>query len=72
LCTVVEGTVRAMRSVEHEEVYCIGREALINAFRRAQTTAIEIQTVYVADKLRLRIRDDGIGVDSRTLGAGSA
>jgi signal transduction histidine kinase len=40
--------------------------------RWVQARPLEIQIVYAADKLRLRIRDDGIGVDSRTLGAGSA
>lgn len=69
--TVADGTPRTLRPVVKDEVYRIGREALLNAFRHAQASSIEIQIVYADDQLRVRVRDDGIGVDASALEAAS-
>ena len=42
-----------------DEVYRIGREALVNAFRHAGASAIEVELEYGASELRLFVRDDG-------------
>ena len=68
--TEVEGHVRALRRAVKEEAYRIAREALLNAFRHAQASSIEVQIVFEDDKLRVRIRDDGRGIDPATLNIG--
>lgn len=45
-----------------EEIYMIGREALLNAFRHSRARVVEIDLDFDPDELRLRIRDDGIGI----------
>lgn len=65
--TSVEGTPRPLRPVAKAESYRIGREALLNAFRHAGAGLIEVQVVYAADALCIRIRDDGIGLEARLI-----
>jgi signal transduction histidine kinase len=43
---------------------------LQNAFRHAQATKIEAEITYAERLLRLRIRDDGKGIDSKVLATG--
>lgn len=50
-----------------EESYYIGREALINAFRHSGGSHIKVQITYHPRQLRLRIHDDGQGIDSAVL-----
>jgi signal transduction histidine kinase len=69
---VVEGPPRHLRSDARDEVYWIGREALVNAFRHSAARAIEVRLEYSADQLRLLIRDDGCGIDAEVLEAGRA
>ncbi|GAA0747892.1 hypothetical protein GCM10009107_16850 [Ideonella azotifigens] len=66
--TIVDGTARDLQPFVKAELYRIGREALLNAFRHAHAATIEIQIVYGEDRLSIRIRDDGTGVDARMLG----
>ena len=66
---VVDGTPRSLRPVVREEVYRIGREALLNAFRHSKASTIEVHLIYADEQLRVRVRDDGIGVDASTLDA---
>ena len=51
-------------------MYLIGREALINAFRHAQATRIEVELKYTASYLRLLVRDDGCGIDPHVIDSG--
>ena len=69
--TVVEGGVRDLDPGVVQEAYQVGREALRNAFHHAQAKSIEVQIVYGDDHLRLHVRDDGRGVDTAALTAGS-
>ncbi|UXH76781.1 sensor histidine kinase [Roseateles amylovorans] len=66
---LVEGTACPLRPVTQEEIYLIGREALLNALRHSKARAIELQLIYAADRFCMRVRDDGIGVDAPTLAA---
>ncbi|WP_192281413.1 sensor histidine kinase [Xanthomonas sp. XNM01] len=59
---LVEGTPRPLRQAVAEELYLIGREALLNAFRHARARQIEIELGYDRRELRLRVRDDGVGL----------
>ncbi|QNI33138.1 hypothetical protein H7849_03945 [Alloacidobacterium dinghuense] len=66
----VDGRSIPLRSVIRDDVYSIGREALVNAFRHAQARKIEVLLDYSADHLRMVIRDDGRGIDPKVVGAG--
>ena len=66
----VEGRVRTIHPLIRDEVYRIGREALVNAFRHARATKIEVELEYSPRHLRMLIRDDGCGVDPKILHAG--
>jgi hypothetical protein len=66
----VVGTPQSLRSIAFNEVYRIGREALINAFQHSHATKIELELTYADAQLCLRIRDDGAGIDPDILGAG--
>jgi signal transduction histidine kinase/ligand-binding sensor domain-containing protein len=68
--TVVEGRVRELSPIVLEESYCIGREALINALAHSQGHNVEAEFTYSRQQFRLRIRDDGRGIESEILEAG--
>lgn len=53
-----------------KEVYHIGREALINAFRHSQAANIEVEVEYAAKHLRILVRDDGRGITPEVLRSG--
>lgn len=67
----VEGQPRPLHPILRDEVYCIGREALINAFRHPRVKSIEVKLEYTANHLRILIRDDGCGIAPRALSLGS-
>ncbi|MCC7633921.1 sensor histidine kinase [Stenotrophomonas rhizophila] len=58
----VEGAPVPLRRDAAEEVYLIGREAVLNALQHAAAGAIEIEIGYGLRGLRLHIRDDGNGL----------
>jgi signal transduction histidine kinase len=58
----VQGSSRDVHPILCDEVYRIAIEALRNAFKHAEAKAIEAEIVY-GDSLRVRIRDDGKGID---------
>src|SRR5215813_6415257 len=66
----VEGQQRALTPVIRDEVYGIAREVLRNAFRHARARRIEAEVLYDEDQLRLRVRDDGKGMDRQVLDKG--
>jgi signal transduction histidine kinase len=68
----IEGRPRELHPILRDDIYRIAREALRNAFRHAQASKIEADITYGERLLRLRIRDDGKGIDPRHLDAGRA
>jgi len=64
----VEGTPRNLHPILRDEVYRIAGETLRNAFRHAQARQIEVEIHYDAQQFRLRVRDDGKGIDPGILG----
>jgi len=68
--TVVEGTVLELHPIIREETYSIGREALINALTHSDAHNIEAEIIYDSREFRLRIRDDGRGIDPAVLEKG--
>jgi signal transduction histidine kinase len=63
----VEGKPRNLHPILREEVYRIVGEALRNAFRHAQARQIEVEIHYDNRQFRLRIKDDGKGIDPELL-----
>ena len=67
---VVEGDVRPLHPLVLDEAYWIGHEALVNAFQHAEGTRIEVEIAYDQNKWRIRVRDNGRGIDSQVLESG--
>jgi signal transduction histidine kinase/ligand-binding sensor domain-containing protein len=67
---VVNGTVRPLHPVVFEELFKVGKEALGNAFRHSGAHSIETELNYERSEFRIRIRDDGTGIDSAILRQG--
>jgi signal transduction histidine kinase/ligand-binding sensor domain-containing protein len=61
---------RSLRPLIRDEIYRIGREAVVNAFLHAQASRIEVQLEYANRFIRLLVRDDGCGIDTRILDTG--
>jgi signal transduction histidine kinase/ligand-binding sensor domain-containing protein len=62
---IVEGEPQNLSPVLQDEVHRIGCEVLRNAFRHARASQIETEIRYDVHEFRLRIRDDGMGVDPK-------
>jgi signal transduction histidine kinase len=67
-----EGTSRHLRPIPREEICRIVHEALRNAFSHAQARLIQVEIIYGRSMLRLRVRDNGIGIDPRILQQGGS
>jgi streptogramin lyase len=67
---IVEGDRRPLRPLLRDEVYRIGREALLNAFRHARATSIDVELRYSHRDLRMVVRDDGCGIDPHIVDSG--
>jgi signal transduction histidine kinase/ligand-binding sensor domain-containing protein len=61
---------RALRPMIRDEVYRIGREAVVNAFLHAGANNIEVEVEYANGFFRVLVRDDGGGIDPKVLDAG--
>ena len=66
----VNGSPQPLQPLCSDEVYLIGREAVLNAFRHANATNIEVELVYEKSGLHLFVRDDGIGIDEAVAQSG--
>jgi signal transduction histidine kinase/ligand-binding sensor domain-containing protein len=66
----VEGERRTLVPTIRDEVYRIAREVLRNAFRHAHARRIEAEILYDEHQFRLRVRDDGKGLDPQVLEKG--
>jgi signal transduction histidine kinase len=63
----VEGTPRDLHPILRDEVYRITGEGIRNAFRHAEAKQIEVEIHYDERQLRVRVRDDGKGIDPKLL-----
>jgi PAS domain S-box-containing protein len=64
---VIVGNERPLIERVGKEIYRIGREALVNAFRHSGATWIEVMVEYAESNLRMRIQDNGCGIDPGVL-----
>jgi signal transduction histidine kinase/ligand-binding sensor domain-containing protein len=67
---IEEGERRTLSPTAKSEVCRIGFEILRNAYRHAHANRIEAEIRYDDLMLRLRIRDDGTGIDPKVLKEG--
>ena len=63
----VEGEARNLHPILRDEIYKIAAEALRNAFRHSRARQIEAEIRYDNEQFRLRVRDDGKGVNPAIL-----
>jgi signal transduction histidine kinase/streptogramin lyase len=70
LNVLVEGRPRNLDPLIRDEAYRIAREGLRNAFRHSKASLVECELTYTDALFRLRIRDDGQGIDQAVLKAG--
>ena len=68
---IMEGQPRTLSPLLQDEIYRIAREVLRNAFQHAGARRIEAAIQYDPDLFRLRIRDDGKGIDPKVLQEGA-
>lgn len=66
----IVGEPKALESMVQDEAYRIAAEALTNAFRHASASRIETEVTYDSSALRIRVRDDGAGIDKAVLADG--
>jgi len=64
------GTRQPLHPIVRDEAYRIAREALSNAFQHSKASKIEAEITYHSENLRLRLRDDGSGIDQSILNDG--
>jgi glucose-6-phosphate-specific signal transduction histidine kinase len=57
-----EGSDNWLDPAIEEEIYRIGREAVLNAFRHSQAKNIEVTLAFRSKSLKLVVRDDGRGI----------
>jgi signal transduction histidine kinase/ligand-binding sensor domain-containing protein len=67
---ISEGEPELLRPLIRDEVYLIVREAVINAFRHSEASAIEVKVGYISRNLRVSVRDNGCGIDEELLKSG--
>jgi signal transduction histidine kinase len=63
----VEGLPRDLHPILRDEVYRIAGESMRNAYRHADAKQIEVEIHYDDRRLRVRVRDDGKGIDPKLL-----
>lgn len=65
----VIGDAREMHPIVRDEVYRIGYEAIRNAFMHSGASRLEVELKYAHD-LRVRVSDNGIGIDAAVVDKG--
>jgi signal transduction histidine kinase len=67
---IVGGPVLTLQPGVRDEVYRIGREAVINAYRHSHASNIEVELEYAPHQLRVLVRDNGSGIDPQVVRSG--
>jgi len=68
---VVTGQPKTLGAAVQQQIYLIGREALVNAFRHSAATSIEAEVEYSPRRLRVVVRDNGRGIEPKMLNSES-
>jgi signal transduction histidine kinase/streptogramin lyase len=64
---VTEGARRSLNPLVGDDVYCITREAVVNALRHSRARRVDIGIEYGRQHLRVTVADDGCGIDPQIL-----
>jgi signal transduction histidine kinase len=64
------GSGRAVKAAFQEQMFLIGREAVINALRHSGATRITVEIDYRRSRVRVAVRDNGCGIDPRIVRLG--
>ncbi|RSZ57664.1 histidine kinase [Massilia atriviolacea] len=59
----VRGAPAPLRPLVRDEVYQVGHEAIVNAFRHAHALHVKVDIEYGARLFRMTVADDGLGID---------
>jgi signal transduction histidine kinase len=60
---LVQGKARTLNPAIQEQLFLIGREAVMNAFRHSKATKIEVEVQYLGDLIHVFVRDNGCGIN---------
>jgi signal transduction histidine kinase len=63
----VIGRTAALHPAIQQQISLIVREAELNAFRHSAATSIETEIEYLSNKVRVVVRDNGCGIDQKSL-----
>jgi FixJ family two-component response regulator len=63
----VAGRQQPLNPLIQQEIYRIGREALLNAFCHSGAKRVEVELEYADQNLQMRVRDNGTGIDPQVL-----
>jgi FixJ family two-component response regulator len=63
----VAGRQQRLNPLIQQEIYRIGREALLNAFCHSGAKRVEVELEYADQNLQMRVRDNGTGIDPQVL-----
>jgi PAS domain S-box-containing protein len=66
----VAGREQPLRPAIRQEIYRIGKEALVNAFCHSGAKRVDCELEYTDSELHVRVRDNGCGIDPQVLDAG--
>jgi signal transduction histidine kinase len=66
----VVGQQQPLRSTIQQEVYRLGREALLNAFCHSGAKRIDLELEFADSNLTMRVRDNGRGIEPQVLDTG--
>ncbi|WP_162791504.1 two-component regulator propeller domain-containing protein [Dyella tabacisoli] len=67
---LIEGRPRELTTKVYWEVLSIAKEAMFNAFQHSNGTLLEIEIAYLSRVLRVRLRDNGVGISEDVLRQG--
>lgn len=58
----VRGSPAPLRPLVRDEVYQVGHEAIVNAFRHAHALHVKVDIEYGARQFQMTVSDDGLGI----------
>jgi signal transduction histidine kinase len=67
----VEGRQRVLKATMGDEIYRIGREAIVNAYRHSRAGKVETAIEYRHAEIRVAVRDNGCGIDEQRFHPGN-
>ena len=67
---IAQNAARPLRPQIRDDVYRIGREAIVNAFMHGKASSVEVAIEYAGRYFRMLVSDDGCGMDPHVLDGG--